>query len=116
MSQFSHRVGGFVSAFLRSVVRRRFPILLLLFVGVGSVVWLFDVTNVSVTPYTYTEEFVGEHAVLSRDNLTISFAVHTVWRVHPGWADGRAADRDVRRAEPGTASHHSAQVITANPV
>jgi regulator of protease activity HflC (stomatin/prohibitin superfamily) len=43
--------------------------------------WLLDVTNVSVTPYTYSEEFTGEHAVLSRDNLKISFAVHTVWRV-----------------------------------
>ena len=43
--------------------------------------WLVDVTNISVTPYTYTEEFVGDHAVLSRDNLKISFAVHTVWRV-----------------------------------
>jgi regulator of protease activity HflC (stomatin/prohibitin superfamily) len=43
--------------------------------------WLLDVTNVSVTPYTYTEDFVGDHAVLSRDNLKISFAVHTVWRV-----------------------------------
>ena len=43
--------------------------------------WLLDVTNVSVTPYTYTEEFSGEHSVLSRDNLKISFAVHTVWRV-----------------------------------
>ena len=35
----------------------------------------------SITPYTYTEEFVGDHSVLSRDNLKISFAVHTVWRV-----------------------------------
>lgn len=43
--------------------------------------WLLDVTNVSITPYTYTEDFVGDHAVLSRDNLKISFAVHTVWRV-----------------------------------
>jgi regulator of protease activity HflC (stomatin/prohibitin superfamily) len=43
--------------------------------------WLLDVANVSVTPYTYTEEFVGEHSVLSRDNLKISFAVHTVWRI-----------------------------------
>jgi regulator of protease activity HflC (stomatin/prohibitin superfamily) len=43
--------------------------------------WLMDVTNVSVTPYTYTEEFAGDHAVLSRDNLKIAFAVHTVWRV-----------------------------------
>jgi regulator of protease activity HflC (stomatin/prohibitin superfamily) len=43
--------------------------------------WLLAVTNVSVTPYTYNEDFVGEHAVLSRDNLKISFAVHTVWRI-----------------------------------
>jgi len=43
--------------------------------------WLLEVTNVSVTPYTYTEEFVGDQAVLSRDNLKISFAVHTVWRL-----------------------------------
>jgi regulator of protease activity HflC (stomatin/prohibitin superfamily) len=43
--------------------------------------WLLDVTNVSVTPYTYTEEFAGEHSVLSRDNLKIAFAVHTVWHV-----------------------------------
>jgi regulator of protease activity HflC (stomatin/prohibitin superfamily) len=43
--------------------------------------WLLHVTNISVTPYTYTEEFGGNQAVLSRDNLKISFAVHTVWRV-----------------------------------
>ena len=43
--------------------------------------WLLDVTNVSVTPYTYTEDFTGEDAVLSRDNLKIAFSVHTVWRV-----------------------------------
>jgi len=43
--------------------------------------WLLSVTNVSVTPYTYTEDFVGDDAVLSRDNLKIAFRVHTVWRV-----------------------------------
>ena len=43
--------------------------------------WLLGVTNVSVTPYTYTEEFENDNAVLSRDNLKISFAIHTVWRV-----------------------------------
>ena len=36
--------------------------------------WLLDVTNISITPYTYTEEFTGNQAVLSRDNLKISFA------------------------------------------
>ena len=25
--------------------------------------WLLDVTNVSITPYTYTEDFTGEDAV-----------------------------------------------------
>jgi regulator of protease activity HflC (stomatin/prohibitin superfamily) len=43
--------------------------------------WLLDVTNVSVTPYTYNEDFSGNEAVLSKDNLKISFRVHTVWRV-----------------------------------
>lgn len=43
--------------------------------------WLVEVTNVSVTPYTYTENFIGEDAVLSRDNLKIAFRVHTVWRI-----------------------------------
>jgi regulator of protease activity HflC (stomatin/prohibitin superfamily) len=43
--------------------------------------WLLSVANVSVTPYTYTEEFTGNEAVLSRDNLKIAFQVHTVWRV-----------------------------------
>jgi regulator of protease activity HflC (stomatin/prohibitin superfamily) len=43
--------------------------------------WLLDVTNVSVTPYTYSEEFAGDETVLSRDNLKIAFRVHTVWRV-----------------------------------
>jgi regulator of protease activity HflC (stomatin/prohibitin superfamily) len=43
--------------------------------------WLLDVTNVSVTPYTYSEDFTGDDAVLSKDNLKIGFRVHTVWRV-----------------------------------
>ena len=46
--------------------------------------WLLDVTNISVTPYTYTENFTGEDAVLSRDNLKIAFRVHTVWRIDDG--------------------------------
>lgn len=43
--------------------------------------WLLDVTNVSVTPYTYSEDFTANDAVLSRDNLKIAFRVHTVWRI-----------------------------------
>jgi regulator of protease activity HflC (stomatin/prohibitin superfamily) len=43
--------------------------------------WMLHVTNVSITPYTYQEDFSGEEAVLSRDNLKIAFRVHTVWRI-----------------------------------
>jgi regulator of protease activity HflC (stomatin/prohibitin superfamily) len=43
--------------------------------------WLLRATNISVTPYTYSEDFVAGDAVLSRDNLKIGFRVHTVWRV-----------------------------------
>ena len=43
--------------------------------------WLLDVTNVSITPYTYTEDFWKDEAVLSRDNLKIEFRVHTVWHI-----------------------------------
>ena len=57
--------------------------------------WLLDVTNVSVTPYTYTEDFTGDEAVLSRDNLKIAFRVHTVWRV----------DDDARPALHGALQH-----------
>src|SRR6188474_1111212 len=35
--------------------------------------WLVNVSNVSVTPYTYSEDFIGDDSVLSRDNLKISF-------------------------------------------
>jgi regulator of protease activity HflC (stomatin/prohibitin superfamily) len=43
--------------------------------------WLLHVINVSVTPYTYTEDFNGDNSVLSRDNLRVSFRVHLLWRV-----------------------------------
>jgi regulator of protease activity HflC (stomatin/prohibitin superfamily) len=43
--------------------------------------WLLEVVNVSITPYTYTEDFSNDESVLSRDNLKIAFRVHTVWRV-----------------------------------
>jgi regulator of protease activity HflC (stomatin/prohibitin superfamily) len=43
--------------------------------------WMLSVVNVSITPYTYSEEFTGESEVLSRDNLNIAFRVHVTWRV-----------------------------------
>jgi regulator of protease activity HflC (stomatin/prohibitin superfamily) len=45
--------------------------------------WLYDVVNVSVTPYTYSEDFNGPESVLSKDNLQISFRIHIVWKVKP---------------------------------
>jgi regulator of protease activity HflC (stomatin/prohibitin superfamily) len=45
--------------------------------------WLLHVINVSVTPYTYDEDFSGSETVLSSDSLKIAFRVHLVWRVRP---------------------------------
>ncbi len=45
--------------------------------------WMMKVTNVSITPYTYHEEFQGSEAVLSKDNLKIVFRVHVVWKIRP---------------------------------
>ena len=45
--------------------------------------WLLHVTNVSITPYTYDEDFNGADTVLSSDSLKISFRVNLVWRVRP---------------------------------
>jgi regulator of protease activity HflC (stomatin/prohibitin superfamily) len=39
------------------------------------------VINVSITPFTYDEEFTGGSAVLSKDSVRVSFAVHIIWRV-----------------------------------
>lgn len=43
--------------------------------------WLLEVVNVSVTPYSFTEEFTGNNSVLSKDNLKIAFRVHVVWKI-----------------------------------
>jgi regulator of protease activity HflC (stomatin/prohibitin superfamily) len=43
--------------------------------------WLLSVSNISITPYTYNEEFSGNTGVLSKDNLKIAFLVHLVWKV-----------------------------------
>lgn len=46
--------------------------------------WLYDVTNVSITPYTYAEPFEGESSIMAKDDLKISFRLHVVWRVRVG--------------------------------
>jgi hypothetical protein len=43
--------------------------------------WMMSVYNVSVTPFSYTEDFTGEGAVLTRDKLTVGFRAHTIFRV-----------------------------------
>lgn len=43
--------------------------------------WMVKSFNVSVTPYTYNEDFTGDNSVLSKDNLKVSFRTHIVWRV-----------------------------------
>ena len=43
--------------------------------------WLVKVMNVSVTPFSYAEDFTGENAVLTKDKLIVSFRAHTIFRV-----------------------------------
>jgi regulator of protease activity HflC (stomatin/prohibitin superfamily) len=43
--------------------------------------WLVSVMNVSVTPFSYQEDFSGENAVLTKDKLMVSFRAHTIFRV-----------------------------------
>lgn len=43
--------------------------------------WLLNVRNASITPYSIAEPFVGDTAVLSKDNMQVAFQVHVVWKV-----------------------------------
>jgi regulator of protease activity HflC (stomatin/prohibitin superfamily) len=43
--------------------------------------WRLEVTNISVTPITSTEEFTGQSAVLAKDNLHIEFRAHLLWKI-----------------------------------
>jgi regulator of protease activity HflC (stomatin/prohibitin superfamily) len=45
--------------------------------------WLADVVNVSITPTTLDENFGAGSEVLSRDQLKLTFAVHTLFTVRP---------------------------------
>jgi regulator of protease activity HflC (stomatin/prohibitin superfamily) len=48
-------------------------------------VWMVEVTNVSVTPYTYDEQFSANEgtAVLTKDGMQISYSVHITFRINP---------------------------------
>jgi regulator of protease activity HflC (stomatin/prohibitin superfamily) len=44
--------------------------------------WLTKVVNVSITPYTYDEQFDDSgSAVLAKDSVKVKFAVHVIWKV-----------------------------------
>jgi hypothetical protein len=43
--------------------------------------WLVKVMNVSVTPFSYAEDFSGDSAVLTRDKLMVSLRAHMIFRV-----------------------------------
>jgi regulator of protease activity HflC (stomatin/prohibitin superfamily) len=43
--------------------------------------WMYDVVNVSITPYTYTEDFTGDNSVLAKDDLKVSYRAHVIWKV-----------------------------------
>jgi regulator of protease activity HflC (stomatin/prohibitin superfamily) len=45
--------------------------------------WMTEVTNVSVTPYTYSEDFNNDRVVLAKDNLNVSFSVHMIFKIRP---------------------------------
>lgn len=43
--------------------------------------WMLECVNVSITPYTYNEDFMGDDAVLSKDQLKLQFRVHIIFKV-----------------------------------
>ncbi|MBX4181743.1 hypothetical protein KW807_02670, partial [Candidatus Parcubacteria bacterium] len=43
--------------------------------------WMMGVTNVSITPYTFTEAFTGDSAVLAKDNVKLEFQAHAVFKL-----------------------------------
>lgn len=45
--------------------------------------WQMSVVNVSITPYTFDESFEGNESVITKDDLKISFRVHTIFRINP---------------------------------
>lgn len=45
--------------------------------------WRYNVTNISITPYSYEEDFPLDRAPLSKDGLPIQFHLTTIWRVNP---------------------------------
>ena len=45
--------------------------------------WRLDGQRVSITPYTYSEKFEADTAILAKDKLPLSSQAHIVWRLKP---------------------------------
>lgn len=45
--------------------------------------WRLSGQSVSITPYTYSEKFDGDSAILAKDKLPLSSQAHIVWRLKP---------------------------------
>jgi hypothetical protein len=45
--------------------------------------WRLDGQRVSTTPFTYSEKFESENAILGKDKLPLSSQAHIVWRLKP---------------------------------
>jgi hypothetical protein len=45
--------------------------------------WRLDGQRVSTTPFTYSEKFESENAILAKDKLPLSSQAHIVWRLKP---------------------------------
>jgi hypothetical protein len=45
--------------------------------------WRLDGQRVSITPYTYSEKFEAENAIIGKDKLPLASQAHIVWRLRP---------------------------------
>jgi regulator of protease activity HflC (stomatin/prohibitin superfamily) len=45
--------------------------------------WRLEGQRVSITPYTYSEKFEGDSAILAKDKLPLASQAHVVWRLRP---------------------------------
>jgi regulator of protease activity HflC (stomatin/prohibitin superfamily) len=45
--------------------------------------WRLDAQRVSITPFTYSEKFEAENAIIGKDKLPLSSQAHIVWRLRP---------------------------------
>ena len=45
--------------------------------------WRLEGQRVSITPYTYSEKFESDSAILAKDKLPLASQAHVVWRLKP---------------------------------